>query len=93
METVVKSKRVIAEVIDPCDCNRYGAGKKVVLNGLVPEGFCDIGYLELKKQAEGLLDQVDITRLGSGRIVVRCPHFNGAIWQLRLEETDRQPTP
>ncbi len=89
----MKNKRVIAQIIDPCDCNRYGAGKKIVLNGKVPEGFCDIGYLELNKQAQGLLDQTGIARIGSGRIVTRCPHFNGAIWQLRLEETDRQPTP
>lgn len=92
METSVKSKWVIAEIIDPCDCKHYGAGKKIVLNGTAPDEFCDIGYLELKRQAEGLLDQAQITRIGSGRIVVRCPHFNGAIWQLRLEEADRQPT-
>lgn len=86
MDTTVKSKRVIAEIIDPCDCNHYGAGKKIVLNGTVPEGFCDIGYLELNRQAEGLLNQTGIARLGSGRIIVHCPHFNGAIWQLRLED-------
>jgi len=28
----------------------------------------------------------EITRIGNGRIVTRCPHFNGAIWQLRLEQ-------
>ena len=89
----MKSKRVIAEIIDPCGCTHYGAGKKVVLNGTVPEGFCDTGYLELKRQAEGLLDQAEITQIGSGRIVTSCPHFNGAIWQIRLEETDCNPTP
>ena len=86
METAMKSKRVIAEIIDPCDCKHYGAGKKVVLNGSVPEGFCDTGYLELKRQAEGLLNQTGITHIGSGRIVTSCPHFNGAIWQIRLED-------
>ncbi len=89
----MKNKRVIAEIVDPCDCNRYGAGKKIVLNGDVPEGFCETGYLELNRQAEGLLNHAEITRLGSGRIVTRCPHFNGAIWQLTLEETAPQPAP
>ena len=48
---------------------------------------------ESKKQAQGLLDQTEITCLGSGRIVTRCPHFDGAIWQLTIEATDPQPTP
>ena len=82
----MKTKKVIAEIIDPCDCNRYGAGKKIVLNGTVLQEFCEIGYLELNRQAQGLLNQTGITRLGSGKIVTRCPHFNGAIWQLTLQD-------
>jgi len=88
----MKSTRVIAEIINPCDCRRYGAGTTIVLDGAAPEGFCDAGYIELKKHAEGLLNHAAIARTGSGRIIARCPHFNGATWQLRLEETDRRST-
>lgn len=82
----MKSKRVIAEIIDPCQCRHFTLGEKIVVNSHKPDQLCESAYLELKRQAEGFESYPGIMQIGGGKIVTKCPHFDGAVWELRLED-------
>lgn len=83
----MKRQKIVAVVIDPCQCKHFKKGRRVIVDGPKPEGFCGSGYIELKRQAEGFLSGTNIPSVGSGKIITRCPHHDGAIWELSLEET------
>ena len=83
----MKRKRIIAEVVEPRECKYYLKGNKVILNGPKPDDVCESGYEELLRQAQAFTEDENILKVGSGKIVTRCPHYNGAVWELRLEDT------
>lgn len=80
----MKRKRVIAELIDPGGCRHYRAGQRFVLNGFKPVGFCETGYSATSRAAKTLL--YGTSPAGDGKVLVRCPRPNGAVWEVRLEE-------
>ncbi|MBW8002248.1 MAG: hypothetical protein FVQ80_09530 [Planctomycetes bacterium] len=82
----MKNKRIIAKVVEPGDCKYYLKGNKVILSDPKPDDVCESGYEELMRQAQAFIDDENILKVGSGKIVTRCPHYNGDVWELSLED-------
>jgi uncharacterized repeat protein (TIGR04076 family) len=76
---------VIVEVIEVGGCQRYSEGQKFILSGLKPEGLCESGYAVLQPKAKALLYGTLVPVPADGKVLMRCPHSDPALLELRVE--------
>lgn len=82
----MKTKKMIAEILDPVNCRHYKRGQKFVLESVKPAGLCDIAFANLQKDARKFLLSSDLPSVGDDSFLTLCPHEDGATWQLTLQE-------
>jgi hypothetical protein len=80
------TEAVVAEVIEVGGCKQYSTGRKFVLAGQKPEGLCESGYAILQPQAKALLYGTLDPPSIDGKVLIRCPHSDPALWELRVKE-------
>jgi len=82
----MKTKKVIAEIIDPGKCRYYKKGQKFVIVGHgKPQGICEGGYLTIKNSIKKFFSESNPA--GVGKILIRCCTAHKAVWELHLEES------
>jgi uncharacterized repeat protein (TIGR04076 family) len=80
------TEKVIAEVIAAGGCEQCSTGYKFILPGQKPDDLCESGYAVLQPKAKALLYGTLDPRPIDGKALIRCPHSDPALWELRVEE-------
>ena len=85
----MKTRKLIATVIDSGGCKHYTKGTTFTLNEHRPECMCETGYRGLSVMAKGILNAPRLPGIDNDTMITRCPyHTDGAVWELRIEEID-----
>lgn len=86
----MRRPRVLTTVIDPGKCRHYQKDRTFVLGGFTPKGVCDSAYAALSRDAQALRYGGTLPWQKDGRVLTRCPDPEGALWELRLDDSHEE---
>lgn len=81
----MKRPDVIAEVVEPGQCQYFYKGQRFMLGGFTPAGLCASAYAVLARDAQTMRCGGTLPWARQEKVLTRCPDPQGALWQLRID--------